>query len=157
MSIISPLPFTLTNGEVADGSQVMADLNQIRNDVNSNAVDINQISSVGNIKSVTSGNLSSNGSSVTIPARSMPILYAVELISGSPVDPGVIILLKKAATTIGSLNSITLSDTAAYIVTGTNNQPAGDPWFSATSFSLNFTSSDWMSSTFKVTIYYVTI
>ena len=32
--IISPLPFTLTNGTTADASQVMADLDQIRNDVN---------------------------------------------------------------------------------------------------------------------------
>lgn len=37
MTIISPLPFTLTNGTTADATQVMADLNQIRNDVNSNA------------------------------------------------------------------------------------------------------------------------
>lgn len=34
MSIISPLPFTLTNGTSADASQVMADLDQIRDDVN---------------------------------------------------------------------------------------------------------------------------
>ena len=33
--IISPLPFNLTNGQVADASQVMADLQQIRGDVNS--------------------------------------------------------------------------------------------------------------------------
>jgi hypothetical protein len=33
--IITPLPFVLTNGTTADATQVMADLNQIRNDVNS--------------------------------------------------------------------------------------------------------------------------
>lgn len=32
--IIAPLPFTLANGTTADASQVMADLNQIRSDVN---------------------------------------------------------------------------------------------------------------------------
>lgn len=37
MSIIPPLPFTLTNGTTADASQVMADLNQIRDNVNTNA------------------------------------------------------------------------------------------------------------------------
>jgi hypothetical protein len=34
MTIIAPLPFTLANGTTADADQVMADLNQIRNDVN---------------------------------------------------------------------------------------------------------------------------
>lgn len=34
MTIISPLPFTLANGTTADADKVMADLNQIRNDVN---------------------------------------------------------------------------------------------------------------------------
>ncbi len=33
-NIISPLPFTLTNGTTADASQVQADLDAIRNDVN---------------------------------------------------------------------------------------------------------------------------
>lgn len=37
MTIIGPLPFTLTNGTTADASQVQADLDQIRNDVNNNA------------------------------------------------------------------------------------------------------------------------
>lgn len=37
MSIISALPYTLQNGQVADATQVMANLNQIRNDVNNNA------------------------------------------------------------------------------------------------------------------------
>lgn len=37
MTIISPLPFALTNGTTADATQVMADLNQIRTDVNNNA------------------------------------------------------------------------------------------------------------------------
>ena len=38
MSIISALPFTLTNGQVADATQVMADLNQIVAQVNANAL-----------------------------------------------------------------------------------------------------------------------
>lgn len=33
--IIAPLPFDLTNNTTADADQVMADLNQIRNDINS--------------------------------------------------------------------------------------------------------------------------
>lgn len=37
MSIIPPFPFALVNGTVADASQVMADLNQIRDNVNVNA------------------------------------------------------------------------------------------------------------------------
>ncbi len=36
MTIVSPLPFTLTNGTTADASQVQADLDQIRDDVNTN-------------------------------------------------------------------------------------------------------------------------
>jgi hypothetical protein len=37
MSIISPLPYTIVNGSVIDANPVMADFNQIVNDVNSNA------------------------------------------------------------------------------------------------------------------------
>ncbi len=37
MTVISNLPFTLTNGAVADASQVMANFNQIVNDVNNAA------------------------------------------------------------------------------------------------------------------------
>ncbi len=38
MSIISPLPVTLTNGTLADANQVMSNLNQIVNNVNANAL-----------------------------------------------------------------------------------------------------------------------
>jgi hypothetical protein len=38
MSIVSALPFILTNGQVADATQVMADFNQIVNQVNTNAL-----------------------------------------------------------------------------------------------------------------------
>ena len=37
MSIISSLPYTLTNGQTADATQVMANFNQIVNNVNANA------------------------------------------------------------------------------------------------------------------------
>jgi hypothetical protein len=38
MTIITALPFTLTNGQVADATQVMADFNQIVTQVNTNAL-----------------------------------------------------------------------------------------------------------------------
>jgi hypothetical protein len=41
MSIISPLPYTIVNGSVIDADPVMADFNQIVNNVNSNAAAIN--------------------------------------------------------------------------------------------------------------------
>jgi len=41
MSIVSLLPVTLTNGQIADATQVMADLNQIVNNVNANAAALN--------------------------------------------------------------------------------------------------------------------
>jgi protein-disulfide isomerase-like protein with CxxC motif len=40
MPIIGTLPNTLTNGTTADATQVMADLNQIVNDVNANAAPV---------------------------------------------------------------------------------------------------------------------
>lgn len=43
--IIAPLPFTLSNGDPADASQVQANLDQIRNDVNNNA----QSGALGNV------------------------------------------------------------------------------------------------------------
>lgn len=42
-TIIAPLPFTLTDGEVADATEVMANLNRIRNDVNNNVPASNAI------------------------------------------------------------------------------------------------------------------
>lgn len=41
MSIIGLLPITLTNGQIADATQVMADLNQIVNNVNANSAALN--------------------------------------------------------------------------------------------------------------------
>jgi hypothetical protein len=41
MSIISPLPYTIVNGSVIDADPVMADFNQIVNNVNSNAAALN--------------------------------------------------------------------------------------------------------------------
>lgn len=37
MTIVSAVPFTLQNGTIADATQVMADFNSIKNDVNANA------------------------------------------------------------------------------------------------------------------------
>lgn len=44
--IISPLPFTLSNGSTGDASQVQANFDQIRNDVNNNYAEGN----IGNVK-----------------------------------------------------------------------------------------------------------
>ena len=68
MSIISPLPNTLTNGTTADATQVMADLNQIVNNVNANAAangansDITSLSGLSTPLSVSQG-----GTGVTTP------------------------------------------------------------------------------------------
>jgi hypothetical protein len=56
MSIISPLPYTIVNGSVIDADPVMADFNQIVNNVNSNAAAINGSSTqVFNVETASLG------------------------------------------------------------------------------------------------------
>ena len=49
MTIISALPNTLTNGSVADATQVMADFNQIVNQVNANALGLATVTTKGDL------------------------------------------------------------------------------------------------------------
>lgn len=60
MSIISALPYTLQNGTNADASQVMADFNQIRDDVNNNA-GIGSVTSVATGAGLTGGPITTSG------------------------------------------------------------------------------------------------
>ena len=53
MSIVSSLPYNLTNGTTADATQVMGDLNQIRNDVNSNAANNGANSDITSLSGLT--------------------------------------------------------------------------------------------------------
>lgn len=53
MSLVGAYPFTLTNGAVADATQVMADFNQVRNDVNSNAATNGANSNITSLSGLT--------------------------------------------------------------------------------------------------------
>ncbi len=53
MSIISSLPYTLTNGSTADASQVMANFTQIYNNVNNNAATAGANSSITSLTGLT--------------------------------------------------------------------------------------------------------
>ena len=57
MTIISPLPFAITNGTTADASEVMANLDQIRNDVNSNATTGGGLGNVSGPASAVDGHI----------------------------------------------------------------------------------------------------
>src|SRR5713101_7230346 len=68
MAIVStPLPIQLTNGTVADGGQVMTDLNAIASNVNSNAAQNGVNSDITSLTALTSipSNLTAIGTTIT--------------------------------------------------------------------------------------------
>lgn len=118
MTIIAPLPFTLQNGTTADADQVMADLNQIRNDVNSafssssapaqgyrGAVVTNagQSFTFGVLTPITftseyidTGSIhdnSVNPSRLTVPSGITKVRLLGSVVTSSPIDDGAFILL----------------------------------------------------------------
>lgn len=72
MSIISALPFTLTNGTTADATQVMANFNQIVNNVNANGAhsganaDITSLSAISTPLSVAQGGTGAAAAGATL-------------------------------------------------------------------------------------------
>lgn len=85
-AIVGPLPFTLTNGSVADASQVMANFNKIVNDVNNNVI----------FPSFTQQNYYAvdNGSANTLVVTLSP--------APSQYVPGMVINVKVAAANTGA-------------------------------------------------------
>ena len=94
MSIISTLPFTLTNGSEADASQVMANFNQIVSQVNSNVgSSILKASSV-NVASPTV---------ITLPANSSGSIYVGNSTSNTPTGSFYLTQLPGYVGTVASL------------------------------------------------------
>ena len=89
MTIISTLPYSLTNGSTADATQVMADFNQIVNNVNANAAangansDITSLSGLSTPLSVTQGGTGTTTSTGT----GSVVLSASPALTGSPTAP----------------------------------------------------------------------
>lgn len=74
MPIIGAFPYTLTNGTTADATQVMADLNKIRNDVNANAA------------SLGSTALSTANNNFTVPQSGQPAVAGANFPIASQVQ-----------------------------------------------------------------------
>lgn len=90
-AIINPLPYIFANGTVADATQVNADLSQIVNNVNSNAVPLSSAGLVPagaveafNLGSCPSGWIASDGTSSTVDMRGY---FVRGLDTGGGVDP----------------------------------------------------------------------
>lgn len=91
-AIINPLPYIFANGTTADATQVNADLAQIVNNVNSNAVPLSSAGLVPagaveafNLGSCPSGWIASDGTSGTVDMRGY---FVRGLDTGGGVDPG---------------------------------------------------------------------
>lgn len=109
MAIISALPNNLTNGTTADASQVMADFNQIVNNVNSNAAENganSSITSLSGLLTPLSVGQGGTGSGTAAGARSN--LGAAS--SGANTD---ITSLLSSASAMALISSATINNSAA--------------------------------------------
>jgi hypothetical protein len=76
-NIISPLPYTLTNGTTADASQVQGDLAQIVSNVNSNAAENGTNASITRLNGLTTPlSVSQGGTNATTAAAALTSLGA---------------------------------------------------------------------------------
>lgn len=82
MAIISPLPYTIANGQAVDAAPVMADLNQIVNNVNANAAGLSQSNTYtsGTTQNFTSATTlvsgTTSGTAEPVPRSQADTLYA---------------------------------------------------------------------------------
>lgn len=87
MTIISPLPFTLVNGALADATQVMADFNEIVTDVNANAAhngansDITSLSGLTTPLSASQGGTGSSAQLVVTPQGRLSLTSATPVLT----------------------------------------------------------------------------
>lgn len=84
--LVGPLPYTLTNGTTADATQVMADLNKIVNDVNTNVV-FPSFTQQGYYAAATG-----TGNALIVSVSPAPALYV----------PGMVLNIKASATNTGA-------------------------------------------------------
>ena len=81
MSIINPLPYNIVNGQAIDATPVMANFNEILNDVNANAAPLATTANSG-----ANNNITSLGG-LTTPL-SVPLSGSVSLIADSAAPLG---------------------------------------------------------------------
>lgn len=87
MTIVSALPFTLQNGTTADATQVMADFDQIRNDVNNNAAHNGINADITALTALTTPvTPAQGGSNVYVAATSTGTANAQVIASPTPND-----------------------------------------------------------------------
>lgn len=89
MTIISTLPYTLTNGSTADATQVMADFNQIVNNVNANAAANGANSDITSLTGLSTPlSISQGGSGTTTATGTGELVLATSpALAGTPTAP----------------------------------------------------------------------
>lgn len=144
MTIISPLPFTLVNGTVADASKVLADLQHIVDQVNANA---SQIGSGGAISSVTVSGITANGSTITLPDGSIPLFLRISSADATPNGSTVITVQG------GSFGQSFTSPDEDHVLL----LPFQDitDWINESPLTADITNSDYNGATISVTIYHI--
>lgn len=148
-NIIPPLPFTLANGSTADASQVMADLNQIRDSVN-------LLSTVSPILQVQYSGLSADGTVFVLPARAMVLFImvqntgAVETSSHFQVD-----FAQLSSFNLNGSNTLIAGATSLDYTNNLGNSNSGffGGYTTATNFVLH--NSGWNGTTATLTVCYI--
>lgn len=87
MTIVNPLPYTLTNGTTADATQVMADLNQIVANVNANGAENGANSSITSLTGLTTPLPINEGGTGTITGGNLVPSASMTMWAGNPSSP----------------------------------------------------------------------
>lgn len=88
MSIISSLPFTLTNGQTADATQVMSNFNTVVSNVNTNAAENGANSSITSLTGLTTPLAESEGGTGSATGATLVPTGAVIPFAGSAAPTG---------------------------------------------------------------------
>lgn len=128
MSIISTLPYTLTNGTTADATQVMSDFNQIVNNVNANAAanganaDITSLSALSTPLSIGQGGTGATTLNAILLKAGGTMTGDIVLKNGNTaVDfaSGTLMLFQQTAAPTGWTKQTTHDDKSLRVVSGT--------------------------------------
>lgn len=142
--IIPPLPFTLANGTTADATEVMADLNTLRNNIN-----INVPSLISGILVLQDLGRTVNGT-ITFPAKSVIPFIVTRNTTVSPTADFIFTFSGGSPFNWGSISP-------NFAEVAQNNGLLEGQEYSSSPISLLISSSDWNGASIDTFIYYVTL
>ena len=124
MAIISPLPYNIVNGQAVDSTPVMADFNQIVNNVNANAAALagsstqvfNAAPATTSSEVVTLGQITANPPQGAVATTASATTLSATTPSYTAATPGRLILDAFCASSTSNVSSVALSASGGTIV-----------------------------------------